>query len=412
MELRPDACVYDLIRLTHGVYMRTATKFNIATYRQRLVSIGWYALAMVVAGCGIGLLIAWLNEPEMLSAWLQRGQYWDLRGDDTPGFKLMISTMYTITMWSTVLISKHLLFRYVPLRSWLGVAGHVFIITVCTVTMFVVAKRIDAWICDLFLNQSRGAEPPSLQIIVISFIAVIIVTSLTYAFDFYRRLRDAEQTVLQSELKALRAQINPHFLFNTLNSIAALIRIRPEEAERTTEALADLFRYALRASKQPTVTLREELEATQTYIDIEKTRFRDRLHVHIDVANDILDAQVPSLLLQPLVENAVKHGVAQTEDACAVRVCGWRYGKDHLLLEVRDTGPGFSSTDPADVLPNGTGLANVRDRLYLRFGEAGQLRILPDGVQLHFPYQTDVHRPFDPFDAQRLLTRTSSTSAS
>ena len=350
-----------------------------------------YLSMMVGVGIGIGLFMSWLNQPEVLARWWARGAYWDLLSTDSPGEKIILSIMYTTSLWGALLLTKALLFRYVPLHSWRGVVGHVLTIAVVSTVVFVLMKKVDYYICETFFDGRHAGEPPMAQTILITMIAVIVITSLTYAFDFYRRLRDAEQVVLQSELKALRAQINPHFLFNTLNSIAALVRSRPQEAERVTEQLADLFRYSLRASKQPTVTLRDELAATQHYVGIEQTRFGDRLLVQIDVPPEVLDAQVPSLLLQPLVENAVKHGVAQTDGLCAIRLTIQRTDAGEVALTVRDTGPGFDTTEVADVLRRGSGLANVRDRLYLRFGEAAALTILPDGVALRFPYRTATH---------------------
>lgn len=331
--------------------------------------------AMVLLGCVLGSVVAWLE----FGTLFKPGFVWW-----APGF---FGVLNTVAIWSSILAMRRLLLRYVPLRSWWQVLIHTVVLLCTAVVIFLMIEGIDGHLCEwLHLGQPDQVDAMFGPALVIVILATVVIGTLTYAFDFYRQLRDAQQSILTAELRALRAQINPHFLFNTLNSIAALIRSRPAEAEGVTEKLADLFRYTLRASDHPTVTLAEDLDATQFYIDIEQARFPERLHVSVEVPAELRAAQVPSLLLQPLVENAVKHGVAKTEGPCAVLVRAERTG-DTLCLQVRDTGPGFASTDLDTVLCNGCGLTNVRDRLQLLFGKGNtHLLLLPDGVELHFPY--------------------------
>lgn len=343
-------------------------------------------LGMIVVGCALGLFLTWMMEREAFMAWIEGGIF-NLSRSKPPLDKMLISTVYTVIMWSTLLGVKKLAYRWIPLNSLWHLAAHISLITVSSVVMFAFIQEMDRLVCTWV--KGAPADAPDLGTsMTVTFVMVALISTFTYAFDFYRGMRDAQQAGLESELKALRAQINPHFLFNTLNSIAALVSIKPDEAESVTEKLANLFRYSLQASKHPTVTLAEEIEATRMYIDIEQARFRERLQVDVAIAPEISNAQVPSLLIQPLVENAVKHGVAQMEEPCLIRVKATPTESNRIHLEVHDTGPGFASTDPTVIFARGTGLANVRDRLQLLFGEQASLTLLSDGVAIYFPYRT------------------------
>lgn len=342
-------------------------------------------LGMIVVGFALGLFLTWMMEREAFFAWIEGGIF-NLSRSEPPLSKMLIATTYTVVMWSTLLGIKKLAYRWIPLRSLWHLSAHIGLISVGSIIMFWFIQGVDAAVCVWI--KGVPADPPDVGTsMTVTFVMVALISTLTYAFDFYRGMRDAEQAGLESELKALRAQINPHFLFNTLNSIAALVSIKPEEAESVTEKLANLFRYSLQASKQPTVTLADEVEATGMYVAIEQARFRERLAVKIEIDDILHKAQVPSLLLQPLVENAVKHGCAKMEEPCTIHVRGHQTDAGRVQITVRDNGPGFATTDPAVIFAKGTGLSNVRDRLRLFFGEQASVTILPDGVALYFPYR-------------------------
>ena len=187
-----------------------------------------------------------------------------------------------------------------------------------------------------------------------------------------RRLR---AQVVSTELDALQARINPHFLFNTLNSIAALIREDPARAEAVTLQLSALFRYTLQAPKQGLVTLEEELAIVEGYLAIEQQRLADRLAYSVDVDPSLLGIRIPPLLLQPLVENAIKHGVAASIGGGRITVRGAREG-ERVQLIVSDTG---DAREPSPGL--GEGLDNVTRRLRGTFGwDAGVTLRRMDGV--------------------------------
>lgn len=188
------------------------------------------------------------------------------------------------------------------------------------------------------------------------------------------RLREArlrEQAAL-AELAALQARINPHFFFNTLNTIASLVDEDPRRAGDIVETLAELFRYTFRAAESRPVRLEEELEFVRRYLTIEQARFGERLRVVRDVAPATLGIQVPGLLLQPLVENAVGHGVAPLRRGGTVRIAARLDGED-LVVEVSDDGRGLPAG--ADPVRAGHGLDNVRQRLATLYGERGRLSL-------------------------------------
>jgi two-component system, LytTR family, sensor kinase len=213
-----------------------------------------------------------------------------------------------------------------------------------------------------------------------------------HAIDYGRRAvareREAAQLALktsrleaslsQANLDALRMQLNPHFLFNTLNAISVLaMKGERQNVVRMLTLLSDLLRSALE-NRHQLVSLRQELEFLDRYLEIEQVRFRDRLTVERDVDTDALCAEVPSLLLQPLVENAIGHGLSRTAGPGTVRLEARIVGGETLELCVADSGPGFRDADRAGERSGGgtgVGLANTRARLEQLYGQRGELRL-------------------------------------
>ncbi len=171
---------------------------------------------------------------------------------------------------------------------------------------------------------------------------------------------------LAAQLAALRAQLNPHFLFNSLNSIAELVRTDPEQAEECVERLAEILRFVLQQTQIDLVPLSEELRIAQSYLEIEQARFGDSLSVRLDVDPRARTVLVPGLMLQPLVENAVKHGISKKLGGGEIVIEAGLDG-DELLVAVRDSGGGMTGENkPFD---SGFGLRNLRERLTRRFGQ-------------------------------------------
>ena len=177
----------------------------------------------------------------------------------------------------------------------------------------------------------------------------------------------------KAQLRALRQQIEPHFLFNTLNAVSGLVREgRNDAAVSMIAGLSDFLRKVLEESSRQQVPLSEEMEFTQTYLDIQKVRFADRLQLSVDVPLDLYPAQVPSLILQPMVENAVKHGIAQRAQGGSIRIAASR-NNGTLTLSVSNDGPSLPPDWEAGRL--GIGIANVRSRLQSLYGEAFTLSL-------------------------------------
>lgn len=180
----------------------------------------------------------------------------------------------------------------------------------------------------------------------------------------------AHKLATQARLSSLESRIHPHFLFNTLNSISALVREDPAAAERTIERLAALLRYSLDVAARPLVALEDELRIVEDYLDIEKTRFGDRLRFSIAAPRDLMMLEVPPLSIQSLVENSIKHAIAESRRGGEIRVTA-REQDGSLVLEVTDDGPGFDWR----ALKPGHGLENLRERLSTLYDGAGRIEI-------------------------------------
>ena len=212
--------------------------------------------------------------------------------------------------------------------------------------------------------------------------AFVYYSLLGRASAMARKLREKEANEerlerlrMRAEMDALQARVNPHFLFNTLNSIASLISENPAAAEATVEKLSGLFRYTLQRGQQSDVPLSEELEIVRTYLEIEKVRFGDRLRFSIRSAGGAGDVRVPPLIVQPLVENSIKHAIAADPAGGSIDVeAGLTDGM--CVITVKDSGKGFDRAE------GGFGLRSITDRLGLLYGERASLAIERDGNSL------------------------------
>ncbi|WP_199554296.1 sensor histidine kinase [Sandaracinobacteroides hominis] len=210
-------------------------------------------------------------------------------------------------------------------------------------------------------------------------------TGLYYGINYYLMLDEqAERFERMSaqanaaQLEMLRYQINPHFLFNTLNSISTLVLLaETEKANTMLSRLSSFLRYSLVGEREGQATVAQEVQALKLYLEIERTRFEDRLRTRFDIAPEVVNARMPSLLLQPLVENAVKYAVTPLEEGADIWITARRLG-DRLELSVADTGPGVGENRPN---PEGTGvgLANIRERLAQAYGDDQRFEILNNG---------------------------------
>ena len=229
-----------------------------------------------------------------------------------------------------------------------------------------------------------------------------VMVAVTCAFDYYRKYRERElraieleKLLAQAKLQALQMQLNPHFLFNSLHSISALMHKNVDAAERMIGRLGELLRAALDNTETQEVPLRQELQFLHRYLEIEQIRFGSRLSVEIRAAPETLEARVPNLILQPLVENAIRHGVEPHAQPGRIRLLARRQA-GQLTLEVHDNGGGLPSQCPVD----GVGIANTRARLRTLYGAAHQFEFCnpPEGgllVRLTIPFRSDSNRHED-----------------
>lgn len=237
-------------------------------------------------------------------------------------------------------------------------------------------------------------------ILIESFSNVIIyflIVSGHYAFAYYRKYRERETRAVelegrlaQAELHNLKMQLQPHFLFNTLHTISVLMMRDTGAANSMLVRLSDLLRLSLASVGTQEVALRQELKFLRGYLEIEQTRFQDRLNIRFEIEPATLAASVPNLLLQPLVENAIRHGIAKLPRGGLIEIRATRHDRE-LNLEVRDNGPGLPTTSP-DSLPAGVGLSNTRARLRQLYGPQHRFELLnaPGGgllVRLVLPFK-------------------------
>lgn len=264
-----------------------------------------------------------------------------------------------------------------PLYAWFGLESHIVILS--QVIGAGVASEVEARYGWIFFSNGT--------IYAIQFAIYHLVRSTQRLRIKERQAAELQARAREQELAALKAQVNPHFLFNTLNSISAAVKETPEHTREMIAQLADLLRYALAGSQHDLVPLRDELRFARAYLDLEAHRFSDRLQVTIDVQvnEGALDAPVPPMVLHPLVENAVKHGIAPSETGGTIALCIAPEG-DRLRVTVRDTGVGPGATDPL-VERNGVGLSNTHQRLLHTIDTAAGLHtdtVSPRGFKVWF----------------------------
>lgn len=250
------------------------------------------------------------------------------------------------------------------------------------------------------LGVPIAASPPlstldAVLLVVATVLGVAIPIKIWNSARIEHRLAEQEQLLMQARVEALANQINPHFLFNTLTSISSLIRSQPETARVLIGKLSGLLRRLLR-SQEHFVTLREELDAVTEYLDIERIRFGPSLVVDMAIDADSLDVVVPSMILQPLVENSIKHGLGRKRGEGRITIRSERRA-GHAVVEVIDNGIGMPAEAPQPATDHGIGLKNVNERLRVIYGANYQLKLASEpgrgtSVRIEIPELVVVER--------------------
>lgn len=307
---------------------------------------------------------------------------------------VIISTItgYSISLLLSVVYKN--LFNRRPIVTWT--------ITAATLTLSAsLYAFIDAWV---FLIQNPTTETAFGTLFLGSlFLGSLMLgawSALYYAINFFLRVEEQNDQLLQLETQATRAQLamlryqlNPHFLFNTLNSISTLVLLRQTEpANAMLSRLSSFLRHTLVNEVHSRVTLAQEVETLHLYLDIEKMRFEERLRPIFDIDPAVRDALLPSLLLQPLVENAIKYAVTPKEEGADISVSA-HLDRDKVRITVSDTGPGTAGPIPKNTHSTGVGLGNIQERLKQAYGEAAEFetRSAPGSgfqVVIALPFET------------------------
>jgi signal transduction histidine kinase len=278
--------------------------------------------------------------------------------------------------------------------AWISIRGAIYS------EWFAKHKDMEAWLKEMGAAAELYEKMSFMSSFAVAWIVMLAWSVLYFAIKYYQIFQEVQKSALKSaamaheaQLKMLRYQLNPHFLFNTLNAISTLILERQtEDANRMVTRLSSFLRHSLDNDPMQKVTLEQELTALKLYLDIEKVRFEERLNLELDVDDQAATAQIPSLLLQPLVENAIKYGIARAEDGGRLRIAAKVFAGD-LLIELSDDGPGVELVDGRIPNATGVGLRNTQERLVELYGERHSFRLSntdPHGltVNIRIPFET------------------------
>jgi len=295
---------------------------------------------------------------------------------------VFISTVTGYSLTLLMAVGYRYLLAQRPLVTW----------TTSILVTFVAAAAsafIDAWV---FTTLNPALEAPGIKLFLgafyLTFTLLAAWSALYYAINFYLTVEEQADQLQRLELQAssaqlamLRYQLNPHFLFNTLNSISTLVLLKQtERANAMLSRLSAFLRYTLINEPTAQVSLEQEVETLKLYLDIEKMRFEDRLRTIFLIDPAVAKARLPSLLLQPLVENSIKYAVTPLEEGADITITAQPIGENVRII-VSDTGPGLQEGGVTEHLSTGVGLANIRDRLVQAFGERQSMdvRSTPEG---------------------------------
>ena len=311
---------------------------------------------------------------------------------------MLTATGYSITLLMAAAYRR--LMRMKPIITWVGT----IVIIIVAAAVF---SAIETWSLATFLQPGTRAEGLRfLGAILLTVTLLVAWSALYYSINFFLLLEEQSDRLLRLESQAsnaqlamLRYQLNPHFLFNTLNSISTLVLLKQtDRANAMLSRLSSFLRYTLVNETTGMVTIAQEIETLKLYLEIEKMRFEDRLRPHFQIDSSCNRALLPSLLLQPLIENAIKYAVTPQEEGADISV-EVRRSMDRVLITVSDTGPGADAQYTVRAEQStGVGLANIRDRLAQAYGDNHRFETHSDisggfRVFIEIPYQIETEEP-------------------
>jgi sensor histidine kinase YesM len=311
---------------------------------------------------------------------------------------LLTATGYSITLLMASAFRR--LIRMQPVYTWVG---SIVIVAVAAAAF----SAIETWSVSTFVDPGVRAEGMRFFSAILLTVSVLLAWSaLYYSINFFMlleaqtdRLLRLESQASNAQLAMLRYQLNPHFLFNTLNSISTLVLLKQtERANAMLSRLSSFLRYTLVNESTGMVTVAQEIETLKLYLEIEKMRFEERLRPHFHIDPTVMRAHLPSLLLQPLIENGIKYAVTPQEEGADISI-EMRREADRVFITVSDTGPGADSQYQVRAAQStGVGLANIRDRLAQAYGDNHRFETQSEitggfRVFIEIPYQIEAEEP-------------------
>jgi sensor histidine kinase YesM len=311
---------------------------------------------------------------------------------------LLTAAGYSITLLMASAYRR--LIRMQPVYTWVGT---ILIVAIAAGAF----SAIETWSISTFINP--GTRPEGIKFlgaILLTVSLLIAWSALYYSINFFillekqtDRLLRLESQASNAQLAMLRYQLNPHFLFNTLNSISTLVLLKQtDRANAMLSRLSSFLRYTLVNESTGMVTVAQEIETLKLYLEIEKMRFEERMRPHFHIDPTVMRAHLPSLLLQPLIENAIKYAVTPQEEGADISV-EMRRDVDRVIITVADTGPGADAQYQVRAAQStGVGLANIRDRLAQAYGDNHRFETQSDiaggfRVFIEIPYQIEAEEP-------------------
>jgi two-component system, LytTR family, sensor kinase len=336
----------------------------------------------------VTLIIALWTIPALLSTF-ETVVFASINGQPTPVWRAFVSEAsgwYTWALITPLVIRMGIRFPVVRPLRWRHIAAHVGVLLSAGLAQAIVSSGVGHFVAITsrpFLPMVRAWYLSQLPFTLVIYVAIV---GVSYALRERRRAeareRHAERLakeLAEAHVRALRMQLQPHFLFNTLNAIMALVRdVKTERAIQALSLLSDVLYTTIRAGDEQETTLEKELSFVGRYLEIERVRFGDRLNVAVDMAPGVANALVPTFLLQPFVENALRHGIAPRRPSGNVRLSA-ASEEAQLVMSVIDDGIGLPA-DWEERMSRGVGIANARARLARMYGDAGSVAILPRSV--------------------------------